>query len=160
MEIFGWIMLILLAVFGMAILVVFAIPFVVTETTMMGYKIKRAIEDKKIDIEKRSDARRNRNEIKRQKDFELANKKLDAKLLKVDKQIQLHQKKFELAQELKSATITQKEELNKNKTILLEEQPKKVAKIKPIEKVVEQQPVVEEVEEVVTEELAIPEEEN
>ena len=72
----------------------------------------------------------------------------------------LHQKKFELAQELKSATITQKEELNKNKTILLEEQPKKVAKIKPIAKVVEQQPVVEEVEEVVTEELAIPEEEN
>lgn len=159
MDIFGWIMLILLAVFGMAVLVVFAIPFVVTETTMMGYKIKRAIEDKKIDIEKRSEAKRNRNEIKRQKDFELANKKLDAKLLKVDKQIQLHQKKFELAQELKSATITQKEELNKNKTILLEEQPKKVAKIKPIAKVVEQ-PVVEEVEEVVTEELAIPEEEN
>ena len=159
MDIFGWIMLILLAVFGMAVLVVFAIPFVVTETTMMGYKIKRAIEDKKIDIDKRSEAKRNRNEIKRQKDFELANKKLDAKLLKVDKQIQLHQKKFELAQELKSATITQKEELNKTKTILLEEQPKKVAKIKPIAKVVEQ-PVVEEVEEVVTEELAIPEEEN
>ena len=97
---------------------------------------------------------------KRNKKDEKMSKKLDAKLLKVDKQIQLHQKKFELAQELKSATITQKEELNKNKTILLEEQPKKVAKIKPIAKVVEQQPVVEEVEEVVTEELAIPEEEN
>ena len=145
MDIFGWIMLILLATFGMAILVVFAITFVVTETKMMGYKIKRAIEDKKIDIEKRSEARRNRNEVKRQKDFELANKKLDNKIMKVNKQIALHQKKADLANQLKDETIAKKEELNK-KSILLEETPiKKTSKIK--------QHIVTEAKE----ELAIPE---
>lgn len=113
MEIFGWIMLALLAAFGFGILIVFVIPFIVTEFKAMGYKIKRAIQDKKEDIDKRSEARKHRDEIKRQRDFELADKKLDAKLLKVDKQIELHNKKLKLANELKDATKSRKEILRK-----------------------------------------------
>ena len=114
MAVFGWIMFSLFAIFGLGILVIFAIPFVVTETTMMGAKIKKAIEDKKFDLEKRSEARRHRDELKRQKDFELANKKLDAKLQKVDKQIEIQQKKLELAKQYKEQATAEKQELNKS----------------------------------------------
>lgn len=143
MEIFGWILFSLLAVFGLGILVIFTIPFVVTETKMMGEKIKRAIKDKEYDLDKRSEERRHRDEIKREKDFELANRKLDNKLLKVDKQIKIHEQKLKLAKELKVTTTEQKQELEKHepkqKQILLEKQPKK---------------------QIVEEELAIPDDED
>ena len=129
MDIFGWILFSLLAIFGLGILVIFTIPFVVTETKMMSEKIKRAIKDKEYDLDKRSEERRHRDEIKREKDFELANKKLDNKLLKVDKQIKIHEQKLKLAKELKVTTTEQKQELEKHehkqKQILLEKQPKK-----------------------------------
>lgn len=143
MEIFGWILFSLLAVFGLGILVIFTIPFVVTETKMMGEKIKRAIKDKEYDLDKRSEERRHRDEIKREKDFELANRKLDNKLLKVDKQIKIHEQKLKLAKELKVTTTEQKQELEKHepkqKQILLEKQHKK---------------------QIVEEELAIPDDED
>ena len=139
MEIFGWIMLIFLAVFGLSILVVFVVPFTVSELKSMEFKIKRAIEDRKIDINKRSEARKNRDEIKRAKDFELANKKLDAKLQKVDKQIEIHQKKLNLAKELKQSTNSKKENLVKldslkEKQITKEKiKPKKIKELEEIE---------------------------
>ena len=143
MEIFGWILFSILAIFGLGILVIFTIPFVVTETKMMSEKIKRAIKDKEYDLDKRSEERRHRDEIKREKDFELANKKLDNKLLKVDKQIKIHEQKLKLAKELKVTTTEQKQELEKHehkqKQILLEKQPKK---------------------QIVEEELAIPDDED
>ena len=143
MEIFGWILFSLLAIFGLGILVIFTIPFVVTETKMMSEKIKRAIKDKEYDLDKRSEERRHRDEIKREKDFELANKKLDNNLLKVDKQIKIHEQKLKLAKELKVTTTEQKQELEKHehkqKQILLEKQPKK---------------------QIVEEELAIPDDED
>ena len=117
MVVFGWIMLALLAAFGFGILVTFAIPFVVTEFRTMGYKIKKAFQDKKEDIDKRSEARKHRDEIKRQRDFELADKKLDAQLLKVDKKIEIHNKKLKLANELKATTKARKEELKKEVSI-------------------------------------------
>lgn len=113
MNIFGWIMLSVLAVFGIFILILFVIPFIVTECKTMQEKIKRAIADKQYDLEKRSEERRHRDEVKRAKDFELANKKLDAKLQKVDKQIALQQKKLSLAKQLKDTTAEQKAQLQK-----------------------------------------------
>jgi len=123
MEIFGWIMLALLAAFGIFILVLFVIPFIVSESKALGYKIKKAVQDKREDIDKRSEARKHRDEIKRQRDFELADKKLDAKLLKVDKQIELHNKKLKLANELKDATKSRKEILRKENTLKHVEEP-------------------------------------
>lgn len=113
MNIFGWIMLSVLAVFGVFILILFVIPFIVTECKTMQEKIKRAIADKQYDLEKRSEERRHRDEVKRAKDFELANRKLDAKLQKVDKQIALQQKKLSLAKQLKDTTTEQKAQLQK-----------------------------------------------
>lgn len=113
MNIFGWIMLSVLAVFGVFILILFVIPFIVTECKTMQEKIKRAIADKQYDLEKRSEERRHRDEVKRAKDFELANRKLDAKLQKVDKQIALQQKKLSLAKQIKDTTAEQKAQLQK-----------------------------------------------
>ena len=106
-------MLSVLAVFGIFILILFVIPFIVTECKTMQEKIKRAIADKQYDLEKRSEERRHRDEVKRAKDFELANRKLDAKLQKVDKQIALQQKKLSLAKQLKDTTTEQKAQLQK-----------------------------------------------
>ena len=115
MEILGWILFSLLAIFGLAILVVFAIPFIVTETTMMKEKIKRSVSDKKYDLDKRSEQRRNRDALKREKENELAEKKLEAKMLKVDKQIELQQKRISLAKELKEQAEAEKADLVKIK---------------------------------------------
>lgn len=112
MEIFGWIVLVLLALFAVGMLVIFALPFVISEVKMLGYKIKRACEDKKLDADKRSEEKRNRDAIKRQKDFELANKKLDGKLQKLDKQIKVLDEKQAIVRELRKTTTAQKEELN------------------------------------------------
>lgn len=116
MEIFGWIMLILLAMFGVGTLILFAAPFIITECKMFKQKIAKAIEDKKFDLDKRSEERKNRDTLKREKDFELANRKLDAKILKVDKQIKLQEKKLNLAKELKETTKIQKDILQKSVT--------------------------------------------
>lgn len=104
MAVFGWIMLIVLGLFGFGILVLFTFPFIVSEFVAMKIKIERAVDDRKFDVQKRSETRRHRDELKRQKYNELADKKLDVKLQKVDKQIKIYQKKLELAQELKEAT--------------------------------------------------------
>ena len=112
MEIFGWIVLVLLGLFATSMLVVFALPFIVSELKMLGYKIKKACEDKKLDADKRSEERRNRDAVKRQKDFELANKKLDGKLQKLDKQIKILDEKQAVVKELKKTTSAQKAELN------------------------------------------------
>lgn len=136
MEIFGWIMLILLGCFGLGVLVVFAIPFVVTETKMLSYKIQRAIEDKKLDIEKRSEEKKHRDEIKREKDFELANKRLDAKLQKVDKKISIYNKKLELNQQLKKETTEELNELKAQREIANKE-----VKAKEVKKTVQSKEV-------------------
>ena len=116
MEVFGWIMLVILALVGCAILVIFALPFFITEFKTLSYRIKKAVQDKTDDIDKRSEERKHRDEIKREKDFELANKKLDAKLLKVDKKIEIQTKKLKMANELKVATKEKKENLAKSKS--------------------------------------------
>ena len=103
-----------------------------SECKTLSFKIKRAIEDKKLDAQKRSEARQHRDELKREKDFELANKRLDAKLLKVDKQIKLQTQKLELAKQLKETTTVQKAELNKTTVTKVVAQPKE-EKVETIE---------------------------
>lgn len=115
MAILGWILFSLLALFGIFILVLFVIPFVVTETKMMNEKIKRAIEDKKYDLEKKSEARRNRDAIKREKENQLKDKKLEAKMVKVEKQIEIQQKRLDLAKELKDQAEAEKADLIKTR---------------------------------------------
>ena len=116
MEIFGIIMTVLLIVFALGIIGVYVTPFIVVEVRTLKYRIQKGLADKKADIDKRSDERRNRDERKREKDFELANKKLDAKLSKLDKQIKLYDEKQTLAKELKKAAANQKAELNSKNT--------------------------------------------
>ena len=111
MLVFGWIALILLAMFGLFCLGLFAGPFVIAKVKSFGLKIKYYLDDEKVDSQKRSEERRHRDEIKRQRDFELANRKLDVKLNKVDKQIKLQTKKLRLAEKLKKQTQVEKEEL-------------------------------------------------
>lgn len=112
MLIFGWISLILLALFGLFMIGLLSGPFIVSKIRSFAYKTKALIEDEKLDVDKRSEERRHRDEIKRERDFELANKKLDAKLQRVDKQIELQTKKLRLAEKLKRETQDLKDEIN------------------------------------------------
>ena len=131
MEAFGWLMMILLAMFGLFVLGILIGPYVISKVKTFMYRLQTYIDDEKLDTDKRSEERRNRDETKRQKDFELANKKLDAKINKVNKQISLQSEKLKLAEELK----------NKNRQA-------NIQRIKTVETpVVEQAPALEVVEE-------------
>ena len=117
MLVFGWICMIVLMLLGLLLLGILTGPFIIAKIRTFAYRVKRYIDDEKQDIEKRSEERKHRDEIKRQKDFELANKKLDAKLNKVDKQIKLQTEKLKLAEKLKRQTTMEKDELNEQSLI-------------------------------------------
>lgn len=110
MIVFGWISMIALMLFGLFILGLLVGPFVLAKIKTFSFRLKRYIEDEKLDIDKRSDERRNRQEIKRTKDFELANKKLDIKLNKVNKQIKIQNEKLKLTEELRQRIEEEKSE--------------------------------------------------
>ena len=116
MAVFGWIALILFALFGLGVLGLLITPWVASEIGALTYKIKKAIEDKKDDANKKSEARRKRDEIARQKENELADKKLEVKLKKITKQIQVYEKRIKLAEELKQSAEQTKKELSSKST--------------------------------------------
>ena len=111
MAVFGWICMIALVAFGLFVLGVLVGPFTVAKIKSFAYRMKRFIEDEQIDIDKRSEERRLRAEKKRFKDFELANKKLDAKLNKVNKKVEIYNEKMKLAEELDKITTVEKVEV-------------------------------------------------
>lgn len=111
MQIFGWMMMIVLALFGLFVVGILIGPFVVAKIKSFKFRIEKFVEDEKIDIEEKSEARKNRQETKRQKEFELANLKLDSKIEKVDKQINLYKKKLMMVQDLKESKILEKQNL-------------------------------------------------
>lgn len=117
MDIFGWIMITLLALLALTIIGLFITPFIIIEIKSLSYKINKGIQDKKLDIDKRSTEKQHRDEIKREKDFELANRKLDIKLQQVDKKIKIQQEKLKLVQTLKQQTEIEKEQLLANKPV-------------------------------------------
>ena len=116
MAVFGWIALILFAVFGLGVLGLLITPWVASEIGALTYKIRKAIEDKKDDANKKSEARRHRDEIRRQKENELADRKLEVKLKKVSKQIEIYEKRIKLAEELKQSAEQTKKELSSKST--------------------------------------------
>lgn len=100
MAVIGWIAIILLALLGLVTACLAIYPFLASKVLALKHKTSRFVEDEKLDIDKRSEERKHRQEIKRHKDFELADKKLDAKLSKVNKKIKIQMEKLRLAQEL------------------------------------------------------------
>ena len=116
MAVFGWIALILFALFGLGVLGLLITPWVGSEICSLTYKIKKLIEDKKDDANKKSEARRHRDEIRRQKENELADRKLEVKLKKVTKQIEIYEKRIKLAEELKQSAEQTKKELSSKST--------------------------------------------
>lgn len=108
MNIFGWMCMIALMAFGLFVLGILVGPFVVAKIKSFIYKVKRLVEDEKIDIDKRSEEKRIRADKKRLKDFELADKKLDAKLNKVNKKVKIYEEKIKLAEELDKITTAEK----------------------------------------------------
>ena len=111
MAVLGWIFLAFFTLLGLFVIGLLVSPYIISEVKVFSYKIKKAVEDKREDVDKRSEERKKRDETRRQKDFELANKKLDTKLQKVDKQIDLYRKKLSLSQELRQSTEIEKQEL-------------------------------------------------
>ena len=144
MAVYGWIILILQALLALFVIGLVVGPVIIAKVKNFKYSIQKRCEDEKLDINKRSDERKHRDEIKRQKDFELANKKLDAKLNKVDKQIKLQTKKLELAEKLKKQTQVEKSELVEQEEIR-EEIPEEDFNIPAVEETVVEEEKVEEI---------------
>ena len=120
MVVFGWVALIILAAFGVLVFTLLVTPFILSHIRTFALKVEREITDRKADIEKKSEERQHRDDIKRQKLFELKNKKLDVKLQKVDKQIQIQNQKLKIAKQLREETKQYKDELNANQSIVEE----------------------------------------
>ena len=76
MNIFGWIILSILATFGLGIAVLLVIPFLLSLFKTISYKVKKQIENAKIDIDARASQKKIRQEKLRTAQNELANKKL------------------------------------------------------------------------------------
>ena len=84
---------IILATFGLGIAVLLVIPFLLSLFKTISYKVKKQIENAKIDIDARASQKKIRQEKLRTAQNELANKKLQNKLNKIAKQIELEEQK-------------------------------------------------------------------
>ena len=102
MNIFGWIILSILATFGLGIAVLLVIPFLLSLFKTISYKVKKQIENAKIDIDARASQKKIRQEKLRTAQNELADKKLQNKLNKIAKQIELEEQKLALDKELEN----------------------------------------------------------
>lgn len=102
MNIFGWIILSILATFGLGIAVLLVIPFLLSLFKTISYKVKKQIENAKIDIDARSSQKKIRQEKLRTAQNELADKKLQNKLNKIAKQIDLEEQKLALDKDLEN----------------------------------------------------------
>ena len=67
MDVFGWIMVALFILFALFIIVLVVIPYIIIEIKALTYKIHKGVQDKKKDIDKRSEERQHRDEIKRER---------------------------------------------------------------------------------------------
>ena len=115
MNIFGWIILSILATFGLGIAVLLVIPFLLSLFKTISYKVKKQIENAKIDIDARASQKKIRQEKLRTAQNELADKKLQNKLNKIAKQIDLEEQKLALDKELENNK--QEEEVVKEEII-------------------------------------------
>lgn len=102
MNIFGWIILSILATFGLGIAVLLVIPFLLSLFKTISYKVKKQMENAKIDIDARANQKKIRQEKLRTAQNELADKKLQNKLNKIAKQIELEEQKLALDKELEN----------------------------------------------------------
>ena len=102
MNIFGWIILSISATFGLGIAVLLVIPFLLSLFKTISYKVKKQMENAKIDIDARASQKKIRQEKLRTAQNELANKKLQNKLNKIAKQIELEEQKLALDKELEN----------------------------------------------------------
>ena len=124
MNIFGWIILSILATFGLGIAVLLVIPFLLSLFKTISYKVKKQIENAKIDIDARASQKKIRQEKLRTAQNELADKKLQNKLNKIAKQIDLEEQKLALDKELennKQEEEVVKEEIINNADVKLAE---------------------------------------
>lgn len=117
MEIFGWIMIIALAVLGVVAILYFAIPAVIDITKINNYKRKLKVENAKKDATIRAAEQATRNEQIRVKDKNFLDTKLFLNLKKKEiKQAAIENKINELEikdSEIKEAVEQQVSEENK-----------------------------------------------
>lgn len=135
MEVFGYIILIVLACLGIGAIILFALPYVASVIKTVSYKIKRETEVSKIDIDAKAEAKKIRDEKLRAKQKELADKKLALKLKKVQSKIDSVDKDIEIKESLE-----QKEE--KKEEII--KQPQTPEKIEEATKPTDEKPEVKE----------------
>lgn len=124
METFAWVVLIILSVVGVAALIVLALPAFLECLKVLTYKCKKNVQSKKIDIDARDEKRRIRDAIKRDKEEQILNKKLELDLKKADIKIEQYQKKIDGADDYEEAigAVTAQEVIdNEEETVTVEE---------------------------------------
>ena len=87
MVVFGWIMMILLAIVGLAYVGVIVVTNLIEMFRVNLYKSKKSLEASKLDVDERNDERLKRDIILRRKDKELEDTKLKLKTEKIDDKI-------------------------------------------------------------------------
>lgn len=101
MEIFGYFILIIFAILGLGALVLFSLPFIISFIKTSSYRVSKQIEVAKIDIDARAEAKKLRNEKLRNKQNELAEKKVTLKIKKLQSKIDSIDKDMEIQESLK-----------------------------------------------------------
>ena len=95
MVTFAWVVLIILSMLGVGTLVVLALPAIFECFKVLTYKCKKNIQTKKIDIDAKDETKRVRNVIRRKKEDEVLDKKLELDMKKADIKIGQYQKKID-----------------------------------------------------------------
>lgn len=107
MELFGWIVLGFFATLGFALVVLLALPYLISLCKTLAYKAKKDIEIAKEDAEARANSKAVRVKKLREKETLLEDKKLLVKLNKLDTKIAEVDKEIKLQEAVKEIECTE-----------------------------------------------------
>ena len=112
MAVFGWFVLIIFALVGLGISLLYVVPFIIAQIKLTTLKTNQAIADGKRDIEKRSKEKQLRNDILAEKKKVLANRKLEKKVHKLETKIANEDSKMAIQKELEAIDNANKKIIN------------------------------------------------
>lgn len=111
MEIFGWTILGIFGALGFSLLILLALPYIISLIKTLSYRITKSIETRKVDIDARDKAKKIRDEKLREKENLLENRKLTLKLNKIQSKIDQTEKDIKLQEALKAVEQVEEPEV-------------------------------------------------
>lgn len=121
MYIFGWVILIIFAILGLGVGLFLIMPSIISLFKTISYKAKKSIENKKLDIDAKAEQDKIRAKRLREAQSKLKDKKLEGKLNKIAKQLEIEEEKIQKA-EKQEGPITEEDEPELQEILMQEEQ--------------------------------------